>query len=71
MYVLKHARWSDGSILGDVISLGNIRALVNLVPHFGKAAEKCLMKETTLKYSSEFRLNKYFDKELFYALKRS
>jgi hypothetical protein len=43
---------------------------VDLVPHFGKAADKQLSKETVLEYGLEFWLNKYFDKELFYALKK-
>ncbi|KAH9027612.1 hypothetical protein EDB85DRAFT_2074745 [Lactarius pseudohatsudake] len=55
MYLLKRARRNDGAIMGDVVPLAQLRALVNL--------------ETALEYSSEFWLNKYFDKELFYALK--
>ena len=68
MYCLKRARRSDGSFFGDVIVLNHIRALVDLVPRFGEAAEKFLSKETVLEHVSEFRLNKYFQKELFYAL---
>ncbi|KAH9018300.1 hypothetical protein EDB84DRAFT_1589970 [Lactarius hengduanensis] len=55
MYLLKRARRNGGAIMGDVVPLAQLRALVNL--------------ETALEYSSEFWLNKYFDKELFYALK--
>ena len=36
---------------------------------FGKQANRQLAKETVLEYSSEFWLNKYFEKELFYAFK--
>ena len=68
MYCLKRARRSDGSFFGNVIVLEHIRALVDLVPRFGEAAEKRLSKETVLEHVSEFRLNKYFHKELFYAL---
>ena len=68
MYYLKRAQRTDGSFLGDVIALEHIRALVDLVPRFGEAAEKRLSKETVLEHVSEFRLNKYFEKELFYAL---
>jgi hypothetical protein len=67
---MKQARRSDGSIMGDVIPMGQVRALVNLVPPFGEVAEKRLTKETILEYGSEFRLNTYFDKELLYALLR-
>jgi hypothetical protein len=69
MFLLKHARRTDGSIIGDVVPLVQLRTLVELIPHFGKAASRQLAKETVLEYSSEFWLNKYFEKELFYALK--
>ena len=68
MYCLKWACHIDGYFLGDVIALEHIRALIDLIPHFGEAAEKRLSKETVLEHVSEFRLNKYFEKELFYAL---
>ena len=68
MYCLKQACHIDGSFLGDVIALEHIRALVDLIPCFGEAAEKRLSKETVLEPVSEFHLNKYFEKELFYAL---
>ena len=68
MYCLKWAHPIDGSFLGDVIALEHIRALVDLIPHFGEVAKKCLSKEMVLEHVSEFRLNKYFEKELFYAL---
>ena len=68
MYCLKRAQRSDGSLFGDVIVLEHIKTLVDLVPRFGEAADKHLSKETVLEHASEFRLNKYFQKELFYAL---
>jgi hypothetical protein len=68
MYRIKRAQRSDGSIMGDVIPLGQVRALANLIPIFGEVAEKKLTKETVLDYGLEFRLNTYFDKELAYAL---
>ena len=68
MYCLKRAHCIDGSFLGDVIALEHIRALVDLIPCFGEAAKKCLSKETVLEHVLEFHLNKYFEKELFYAL---
>jgi len=69
MYLLKRAHRTDGSIIGDVVPLAQLQALVDLVPRFGKAASRQLAKETVLAYSSEFWLNKYFEKELFFALK--
>ena len=66
--LFEKAHHIDGSFLGDVIALEHIRALVDLIPHFGEAAEKHLSKEMVLEHVSEFRLNKYFEKQLFYAL---
>jgi hypothetical protein len=69
MYLLKRARRSDRAIMGDVVPLARLRALIGMVPRFGKEADTRLTWGTTLEHSSEFWLNKYFDKELFYALK--
>jgi hypothetical protein len=68
MYVLKRSQRSDGTIMGDVVPLGQVRTLLDLVPRFGADANKQLTKETSLEFSQEFWLNKYFEKELFYAL---
>lgn len=69
MFVLKRSQRSDGTIMGDVVPLGQVRTLLDLVPRFGADANKQLTKETSLEFSREFWLNKYLDKELFYALK--
>ena len=68
MYCLKWAQHSDGSFFGDVIVLKHIRALVDLVPHFGEAANFFFSKETVLEHVLEFCLNKDFQKEFFCAL---
>lgn len=68
MFVLKRALRQDGSIIGDVVSLNRLRALVELTPVFGEKADLRLTKESSLEYSVHFWLDKYFDKELFYAL---
>ena len=69
MYVLKHSQQSDRTVIGDVVPLQQIRTLLDLVPQFGEAANKQCTKEMSLELSLEFWLNKYFEKELFYALK--
>jgi hypothetical protein len=70
MHILKRAKRNDGTILGDVVPLVHVRALASLIPCFGKAAEKRLIKESSLEHSLEFRLNKYFNKEFFYTLNK-
>jgi len=68
MYLLKRARRSDQSVMGDIIPLDRLRAPVELTPHFGKVANRCLSNETSLDLCDEFWLSKWFNKELFFAL---
>ena len=68
MYVLKRAHCTDGLQMGDIIPLSHIHAPVDLVPQYMHAADIWLTKETSLKYSSEFLLNNFFDKQLYYLL---
>ena len=59
---------SNQDIAAEIISLKQVRTLVELIPVFDEAADCQLMKETSLEYSRQFWLDKYFDKELFYVL---
>ena len=71
MYVLKRGHRTDGSWMGDVIPLTHIRANVDLVPRYMHAADVRLTKESSLEYSSEFLLNDFFDKQLYYSLRET
>ncbi|KAF8871276.1 hypothetical protein CPB84DRAFT_1818218 [Gymnopilus junonius] len=68
LHALKHGKCTSGDIIGDVIPLDQLRALADVAPHLGAKADWCFTKENSLHYSTEFWLNKYFDKEFFYAL---
>lgn len=68
MYIVKRVQRSNNTLIGSILPLQQIQSMVNLVPRFGKKADWCLTKTNSLAYSTEFWLNKYFDKELFYAL---
>jgi len=68
LYALRRAFRADNSLLGDIVPLRQLRSLVSLVPRFGAKADPRLNKTNTLACSNEFWLNKYFNKELFYAL---
>ena len=48
--------------------LGQVRTLLDLIPCFRANFNKQLTKETSLELGLKFWLNKYFEKELFYAL---
>jgi len=68
LYALKRALRADKSYLGDVIPVTRLRAAVQLIPRFGTAADSRLTMQTSLAYSTDFWLNKYEDKEMFWAL---
>jgi len=68
LYLLKKSTRANGERLGDIVPLDQIRALVDVTPRFGAKANRRLTSSSSIAYSTEFWLNKYFYKELFYAL---
>ena len=55
-------------LIGDILPLDQIRCLADITPRFGKAANRTLTKDNSTEYSTEYWLNKYFNKELFWSL---
>ena len=68
MFALKQAVCAGGAPLGDIIPVFQLRVLVDLIPRFGAQADPCLTKQTSFAYSAKFWLNKYFNKQMYYAL---
>ena len=68
MFILKQSVHTSGVPLGDIIPLSQLHALADLIPRFGAKADPQLSKQTSLAYSTEFWLNKYFDKQTYFAL---
>jgi hypothetical protein len=68
LYVLKRAKRANGNVVGDIVPLSQLRALVELTPRYGNEADKRLTANNSMHFTSEFWLDKYFDKELFYVL---
>ena len=70
LFLLKRAIRSNGEKAGDIIPLNQLRSLVDtgIAPRFGEKANSQLTNTNSLSFASEFWLNKYFDKELFYSL---
>lgn len=58
----------DGSRIGDVIPLTHICSPTHLIPIFGKAANTPLNSYTSYELSTDFWLNKYWNKQFFYSL---
>lgn len=68
LFIVKRARRANNKHIGDILPLQQVRELIDLIPRFGKQADRHLTRYNVLEYCSEFWLNKYFDKELFLAL---
>ena len=68
MYVLRRALRSDGSRQGHIVPIKFFRAPIMLVPRHGLRADGRYSKENSMECASEFWLNHYFNKELFYSL---
>ena len=68
LYILKRARRANGELIGDILPLQQVKTPVDLTPSFGNKADRRLTKYNSSTYCSEFRLNKYFDKELYLSL---
>lgn len=68
MHVLRRAKRANGEYFGDVIPLDQLRSPANLVPRFGKIANTRLSSTNSHALTEEFWLNKFWDKELFFAL---
>ena len=68
MYVLRQAKRTNRKYFGDIIPLDQLHSPANLVPQFGKSADKCLSSTNSCAMFKEFWLNRYWDKEIFYAL---
>jgi hypothetical protein len=71
LYVFKRASRNDQSRIGDIIPLSHCRMPVQLIPRFGAKADTRLTATTSMEWSREFFLNKYFDKDIFQYLRSS
>ncbi|KAI9569833.1 hypothetical protein HD554DRAFT_2019623, partial [Boletus coccyginus] len=68
MHLLRRAVRSDSTRIGDVIPITLIWSPAHLIPNFGSAAHNRLTCQSSYEVSSEFWLNKFWSKELYYSL---
>ncbi|KAI6019356.1 hypothetical protein BKA83DRAFT_4057137 [Pisolithus microcarpus] len=68
--VLKRAVRTSGSYFGNIFPLDQISSFAHVVPRFGKTADKRLTYMNASHASQSFYLNRYFDKDFFYATNR-
>ncbi|KAG1784901.1 uncharacterized protein HD556DRAFT_1451287 [Suillus plorans] len=60
MHVLKCARHANGTPVGDIVPLRQVRSFINLIPQFGAVADARLTKATLSHYSSIFFFEQVF-----------
>jgi hypothetical protein len=68
MHILKRAKRSNRTCMGDVIPISQLRAPMNLVPRFGATADNRLTAYNCLEHASELWLNRFWDKSTYFAL---
>lgn len=68
MFVLNRHRRADGTRVGDIVALTDIREVVELVPKFGRQMRPDLNCNNSLEIMDTFYLNNFADKETFHAI---
>ncbi|KAJ3739032.1 hypothetical protein DFH05DRAFT_1595529 [Lentinula detonsa] len=70
-YVLKKALRTNGTPFGDIVPISQFRAQVDLAPYLQGKADSHLSPTNVMTYAPRLLLNKYWEKELWYALDKS
>ena len=68
MHILKCAMQSNGTPMGDVIPTSQLRSYAPLIPCFEANVDMHFTKLNSHSLSLSFFLNRFFDKDFFYAL---
>ncbi|KAN0101088.1 hypothetical protein V8E55_001072 [Tylopilus felleus] len=71
LHVLKQATQRISGVtltLGDILPLDQLRSYAHIVPQFGRVADNHITFSNYTEYSESIYLNKYFDKDFFYAI---
>ena len=68
MHIVKRAQHSNGARIGDVIPLNKIVSPAHLIPRFGPHADPRLTLATSNEFSTDFFLNKFWNKEFFFSI---
>ncbi|KAF5347497.1 hypothetical protein D9757_014317 [Collybiopsis confluens] len=70
-YVLRKALRSSGAPFGDIIPISQFRAQVAVAPRLRNVADIHLTSYNVMTYASDYLLNKFWDKELWYAFENA
>lgn len=71
MHVLKRAMRSAGTPFGNILPLDQLRSLAHIIPRFGCVADSRLTAENSAHFAQTFFLNKYINKDFYYAISNS
>ena len=65
---MKRSSQSTGAHIGDIIPLSQMQISVLLIPRYSPWADPKLTSHNSLKFSTKFHMNSFFDKELYYFM---
>ena len=68
MYVMKRSHRSNSTRMGDIVPLTQIRTAALLILRYGSRADPKLTSRNSVEFSTEFFLNHFFDKDLYYTM---
>jgi hypothetical protein len=68
MFVLNRHSRANGTRMGDIVCLTDVREIVQLVPRFGSQMNLNLNCDNSLEFTDSFFLNHFADKETFHAI---
>jgi hypothetical protein len=54
--------------LGDIVPLGSVRQVIELIPKFGQEVPSSMNCDNSLQLAHEFFVNNFADKETFHAI---
>ncbi|KAG2130957.1 uncharacterized protein EDB93DRAFT_1243199 [Suillus bovinus] len=57
-----------GTPFGDILPLDQLCSFAHIIPCFGCAADSCLTAQNSTHFAQTFFLNKYIDKDFYYAI---
>jgi hypothetical protein len=71
MHILKRTVRSAGVPFSDILPLDQIRSFAHIVPCFDPVVDPHLTADNSAHFAQVFFLNKYIDKEFYYAISNS
>lgn len=68
MYTTSRMKYSDGTRRGDIIELSTVARPVQLVPKFGRLADRAFNMNNSMEIGERYLVNSFRDKESYQAI---